>query len=630
MKYRAEIDGLRALAVIPVILYHADFNAFSGGFVGVDVFFVISGYLITSIIVTELDAGTFSLINFYERRARRILPALFLVIFSCLPFSILWLTPADLKRFSQSVVAVNLFLSNFFFYHTSQYFDTATELKPLIHTWSLAVEEQYYVAFPLFLMLCWKLGKKWIATLLLIFALASLAIAQFGNFFSNPLTLASFNFYLLPTRAWEIIIGALIALYYLNGNVNGHKNVLKEAGSAIGVALILYAIFTFDEHTPAPSLYTLMPTLGTALIIIFATHETVIGNILRSKLFCGMGLISYGAYLWHQPLLAFAKYRSLNKPSYFLMAILSIASILLAYLSLKYVEGPFRTKQFFSRKQIILFSAIVSTTLIGIGMLGTLSNGLLFSYNDNDKELAKVQFTSQMNEAGKSFDKFYRKTFSLSDGRKKILIIGDSFAEDLTEAIIKSGIDQEIQISTRHIIDDCGNLFIEQKIFSSYIDKNHRWRCRNENGIFEDKDLRTIMRSADEIWFASNWHYWQVPFVPESVMNVEIFTGKRVRVFGQKDFGVYKISHLMRMSESDRIQLKKPVDKDFLRTNELLKSSLSSDIFIDSQKLFCGDQADICRIFTDDGKLISFDGQHLTRYGQILYGDKLKQFMVIN
>jgi peptidoglycan/LPS O-acetylase OafA/YrhL len=153
LQYRPEIDGLRALAVIPVILFHAGFNLFSGGFVGVDIFFVISGFLITSILISEINEEKFSLVRFYERRARRILPALFVMMLVCLPFSWLWLTPDDMKDFSQSLIAVSLFSSNFLFWQESGYFDTATELKPLIHTWSLAVEEQYYVFFPLVLSL---------------------------------------------------------------------------------------------------------------------------------------------------------------------------------------------------------------------------------------------------------------------------------------------------------------------------------------------------------------------------------------------------------------------------------------------------------------------------------------------
>ena len=203
MNYRREIDGLRALAVVPVILFHAGVQTFSGGFVGVDVFFVISGYLITSIIIAQIDIGEFSLIDFYERRARRILPALFLVMFVCLPFAWLWLLPAEMMSFSQSLIAVSSFVSNILFWRTSGYFETAAELKPLLHTWSLAAEEQYYLLFPFFLTLTWKLGKRWIISLLVVAAFISLMAAQWGSINKPAAT-----FFLLPTRGFELFIGA--------------------------------------------------------------------------------------------------------------------------------------------------------------------------------------------------------------------------------------------------------------------------------------------------------------------------------------------------------------------------------------------------------------------------------------
>lgn len=170
MKYRSEIDGLRSVAVIPVIFFHAGISIFKGGFIGVDVFFVISGYLITTIILTEMGQSRFSIANFYERRVRRILPALFLVMLVSLPFAWFWLIPSDLKNFSQSLAAVSSFSSNFLFWRESGYWDTASELKPLLHTWSLAVEEQYYVLFPLFLSLMWKYRKRWILVTFIIIA----------------------------------------------------------------------------------------------------------------------------------------------------------------------------------------------------------------------------------------------------------------------------------------------------------------------------------------------------------------------------------------------------------------------------------------------------------------------------
>lgn len=370
MKYRSEIDGLRALAIIPVILFHAGFKAFSGGFVGVDVFFVISGYLITTIIITEMQAGTFSIVNFYERRARRILPALFLVMFACLPFAWMWLFPTDMKDFTGSLAAVAVCLSNFLFYHRSGYFDTASELNPLIHTWSLAVEEQYYVLFPFFLLLTWKLGKRWSVTLLSVIALISLGAAQWYS-----QTRASFDFFMLSTRSWEIFIGSFVAFYYTRHNIYKQNQTVGQLGSLFGFVLIIYAIFAFNNQTPFPSLYTLAPTLGAALIIIFATHKTLIGKLLGTKLFLGLGLISYSAYLWHQPLFAFARHRSSNAPSLYLMAALSIVAILLAYLSWKYVERPFRNKHRFSRKQVFAYGAIGSALFITIGFFGKTSNG---------------------------------------------------------------------------------------------------------------------------------------------------------------------------------------------------------------------------------------------------------------
>jgi len=227
LKYRAEIDGLRALAVIPVILFHAGFEWFSGVFVGVDVFFVISGYLITTIIISEMAEGKFSMVNFYERRARRILPALFFVMAACLPFAWLWLTPSDLKDFGQSLIAVSFFSSNMLFWLESGYFDTAAELKPLLHTWSLAVEEQYYILFPIFLMLTWRLGVKWISIILSFVFLLSLGLAVLGTQYATNPQITSGTFFLLPTRGWELLVGVFAAFYLKYKPIQNHVRLIK-------------------------------------------------------------------------------------------------------------------------------------------------------------------------------------------------------------------------------------------------------------------------------------------------------------------------------------------------------------------------------------------------------------------
>ena len=248
MKYRKEIDGLRAFAVIPVILFHAGFELFSGGFVGVDIFFVISGYLITTIILSEKEKGIFSLVNFYERRARRIIPALFLVMLVSTIFSWFWLSPSHMKDFSESLVAVSVFSSNILFWKETGYWGVENELKPLLHTWSLAVEEQYYVLFPLFLMLMWRFRKRWILSSFFIVALGSLSLSHWAAF-NQPTA----NFFLLLTRGWELAIGAGIAFYFLYRkpvmrSLLSHKAV-DELLSWSGLALIAYAVFVFDENT---------------------------------------------------------------------------------------------------------------------------------------------------------------------------------------------------------------------------------------------------------------------------------------------------------------------------------------------------------------------------------------------
>jgi peptidoglycan/LPS O-acetylase OafA/YrhL len=370
MDHRREIDGLRALAVLPVILFHAGFKTFAGGFVGVDVFFVISGYLITAIILIELEQEKFSIINFYERRARRILPALFIVMLACIPFAWLWLLPSDMKDFSKSLVAVSVFASNIFFGGESGYFDTVAELKPLLHTWSLAVEEQYYVLFPPFLLMLWKLGTRWmLVTLAMVFA-GSLGVAHWAVYVKPAEA-----FYLLPTRCWELLVGAFTAFYLSENNHKDFGRVLHEFGAWLGIALIFYAVSTYSKATPFPSFYALVPTLGAALIILFANQKTVIGRVLGSKVFVGVGLISYSAYLWHQPLFVFYRHKSQGLENNLVFFLLSLLSLVLAFFTWKYVEKPFRKRESCSRVKVFSCVFLFSFLFAGIGYFGHKNNG---------------------------------------------------------------------------------------------------------------------------------------------------------------------------------------------------------------------------------------------------------------
>jgi peptidoglycan/LPS O-acetylase OafA/YrhL len=374
MDYRREIDGLRALALLPVLLFHAGFETFSGGYVGVDVFFVISGYLITSIVLKSLDEGRFSIVHFYERRMRRILPALFLVLLVSFPFAWAWMLPADMERYSAGLASVSLFASNILFWRTSGYFDTEAELKPLLHTWSLAVEEQFYLLYPLLFLLVWARGRRAFVVLLAVGAVISFALAEWASQLRPSAT-----FYLLPTRAWELALGALTAVYLSQRSLptSGGSHV-HTAGSLLGLALIAFAVVAFDDGTPFPGKYALLPTLGTVLIVCFATRETWAGRLLGSRVLVGIGLVSYSAYLWHQPLLALARHRSLGHIEWPLAASLLMASLALAALSWKYVEKPFRDRKKIARSHVFGLAAVGSVLFLVLGLVGHRTDGFSF------------------------------------------------------------------------------------------------------------------------------------------------------------------------------------------------------------------------------------------------------------
>lgn len=369
MKYKSHIDGLRAIAVLPVILFHAGFSFFSGGYVGVDIFFVISGYLITTLLLGDLETGRFSVINFYERRARRILPALFLVLLACLPFAWMWLDEEELKDFSQSLVAVSFFSSNVLFWIKTDYFAPNAELWPLLHTWSLGVEEQYYLAIPLIMWGAWRYARRLIAPIFLVMVVASFlaAVVLVDRY-------PAASFYLLHTRAWELLAGGILAVMTARSKIDLAPST-HQVLSLAGLAMVMASIFLFTEQTPFPSAYTLLPVLGTVLIIMSALPGTATHRLLSNKVLVGIGLVSYSAYLWHQPIFAFARHRLIRPPTQLEYAGLAALSLVLAYLSWRFVENPFRDKSRVSRRQIFVFSFVGITAFSLLGVYGHVRGG---------------------------------------------------------------------------------------------------------------------------------------------------------------------------------------------------------------------------------------------------------------
>jgi peptidoglycan/LPS O-acetylase OafA/YrhL len=620
MKYRREIDGLRALAVLPVILFHAGFQSFSGGYVGVDVFFVISGYLITSLIMSEQLAGTFTLRSFYERRIRRVLPALFVVMLACLPFAWLWMLPSAVKDFSKSLIAVAGFVSNILFWREGGYFETPGALKPLFHTWSLAVEEQYYLLFPVFLLLIWRFGKQWITCIFAILAIGSLAAAQWSSQ-HHP----QGAFYLLPTRGWELLIGASVALYFLHAKpatlaARETASFTNEVGGAFGLLLITYAVIVFDRNVPFPSFYALVPTVGTAFVILFANQRSLIGKLLNTQILVSIGLISYSAYLWHQPLFAFARIRGKEPLSTPLVSILSLAAVGCAYVSWKYIEKPFRNRALIGRTTIFVTAGAMSLLFVLIGLVGLTTNGLAYRYSEDDRYLAAFDSFQAGRYVEKLFDQLELKPFDES-GRRRVVVVGDSFAQDLVNAANEGGLMSTIQISTHWIPTQCGNLFLETKPLS-HIDQARRGICSN-TGWYGSAALHKIMSDADAIWIASKWTPWEAELLPESIRNLNSTFRGSVLIFGPKNFGRFTIADLLHLSVAQRLDYTSTMIDSHVQLNELMKSSLPAANFLDVSNLLCGSSG-TCPLFTKDGKLISFDGGHLTKDGAAYFGQRLR------
>ena len=365
MRYRPEIDGLRTIAVLSVIIYHAQIvefghSFFKGGFVGVDIFFVISGYLISRILLSELfEKGKISFLQFYERRARRILPILFIVFLASFPLAYKYLLPNQFIEYAQSILSATFFSSNIFFYFTNtQYGAEDSLLQPFLHTWSLGVEEQFYILFPIVLLLAYKFAKNHLVTIIAVLVLISLQYADWQSIKNTQL-----NFFMLTSRLWELGIGSLLAFYELKYGRVKHE-LLNQTMPLLGLAMITHSIIFFNNQTPHPSLITLLPTLGTALIILYSVNKTdLVGKVLSWKPIVGIGLISYSMYLWHYPLFAFARIGDSNGLHNVEKYLLILLTIVLSSISYFLIEKPFRNKQLLNGKK---FSAAILILLIGV------------------------------------------------------------------------------------------------------------------------------------------------------------------------------------------------------------------------------------------------------------------------
>lgn len=627
MQYRKEIDGLRAVAVAPVILFHAGFETFSGGYVGVDVFFVISGYLITSIILHEFQDGRFRLLDFYSRRARRILPALSIIMCACIPLSWWTMVPFQIEDFAQSLLATLGFSSNLLFWIESGYFQPEAELKPLLHTWSLAVEEQYYFVFPLFMLLVFRYGLAALVTLLLAIVIASFLIA---NFWIERAPAAAF--YLLPARAWELLLGALLACYMISRSRSWASPWLRESLSAGGCLLILVAVFLFDDDTPFPGSSALVPTLGAVLIIGFAHGDTVVGRLLASRPLVVLGLLSYSAYLWHQPLLAFYKIQFGLDIAISVRLVLLACTLLLSYLTWRFVEVPFRTAGSMRTSRQFASGLLVASLVAFYAVPAYTSNG----FHEAKFEAVPEEYKPFVID--RSLENELRRIVSddladeqdmpfTEDGNvSRVLVLGDSLSEDLFTAFVANATLFEQREFRNLRLDDTCYSATTRHLRGSAIGIERESKCALQISTLLQSPL---FEQSNEIFIHANPQPSNARDTPELVRAL-LELGKKVYVVGLLNFNdASSLSmKLHRAKQAPASIFYENLREKYLVVNEILAAALKDmdgAYYLDKFSLFCSHESRRCNVFDEHRMPIFVDGNHMTVTGMSVFGKAMAE-----
>lgn len=632
LTYRPHIDGLRAIAVLSVLVFHLEKSLLPGGFVGVDIFFVISGYLISRLIIKELDeTGDFSFKNFYLRRARRLFPALAATLALCLVGAYFFLSPVHLLEFAWSAVYAILSVSNVYFWHVVDYFDSAVTFKPLLHTWSLGVEEQFYFIWPLLLFLLYRLsGKGLIVIVLVVLGVASFVLNEllFNNralvesWFTKagqPATLDvdATAFYLLPFRVFEFAIGAALALT----NFERLGRLSRTIGCALGLAMLAYSIIFLHEELDFPSFNALWPCLGAALVIASGSNHSL-GKILTNTPIVWVGLISYSLYLVHWPIIVFYKmglFRPLATLDY---VYLSAASIGLAALSYQFVEQPFRrqTKRAKSTRKFLGGTALVAIALIAVSATAFGSQGWVFRYPKPVLE----QLTRQPEDYIELFShvsQYYSGDFN-NTGKPKVLVIGDSMSADLINAFVQGGSVSHIDLTGIRLYYPCLGIFPLSATDYAKLSPNQGAGCVQQREQILDR--KQLISQADTVILASYW--WDIRVLPYLDSTAEFLQGlgvKNVMVLGQKVQQFHGVKLLSGYSLQILKQMRVPLDPHVAVNNQNIRDARKAYHYFDLTDQFCNQLG--CRQMTDEGFLIVYDIAHLTPEGAAYVGRNFVQ-----
>ena len=605
--YRPEIDGLRAIAVVAVILYHAQVSTFFvGGFIGVDIFFVISGYLITSIILKELVTKKyFSFKFFYERRIRRILPALLTMKVIVFFLGWIFLPPSRFVEFSKSIFYSLGFSSNFYFHYTGLEYEAFEGLfVPLLHTWSLSVEEQYYIIFPICLLITFKFFRKYILYVLILGLLLSFLFAEWGSR-NTP----SNAFYFIHTRMWELLAGSLLSYLEINLGRRSQNKILNLILPTFGLFLIIISILLFSHSVRHPSFFTIFPIAGTCLIIWFSNKNDLTTKLLSTKLFVGVGLISYSLYIWHFPIFSFAKISGLVSGSILLKVLLALVTFAISVLSFFIIEKRFRYKEF-SYSNVLkylffLFFIIILSNFLVInnkGFENRFENLKLINknYNINNFYLERNRLSKEYHEK-----KFF------TDGKINILIIGDSHADDFHNMFFnntKFFPKYDFIATLEYKLNDIKNNPLLKE--ADIIVFSFRWDVGDSHVDLVFNELVPFLKKLNKkIVITSSVNEYFAPSVMYTLIDHEILFGdKKIDYFGLKN--LYFQKRTLTSESEINIELKKLSSKHNLQ-------------YLNKEDYMCNLIKQECDYVTPKGFKLFYDNDHMTSEGAKYFGKKI-------
>lgn len=580
MKYRPEIDGLRAVAVVPVVLFHAGLPGFNAGFIGVDIFFVISGFLITRILFDEITTGRFSIARFYERRIRRILPALFLAMLLCIPFGWMWMLPDDLENLGQSIAATLLFSNNILLTLTTGYWDLAGEFKPLLHTWSLGVEEQYYLVFPILLWAIWWWARRYTVAALIALMLVRFFLFLAPHYLSLSARETAAVFYSLPTRSWQLLVGGLAAIFvYRAGDLTTSPGAAPW--SLLGFVLVLFSLFFPLPDSLHVTLRTVIGTTGASLLVALASPSNLSGRMLANRLCVRVGLISYSVYLFHQPLIAFTRIYVAEEPG-ILLAIPVALTFVCAILAYRFVERPFRDRNAISTGWVLGGMFVVGTALFAFGVAAHVTSG--FPQRAGEAEAAETNLSEISIAYNQRAYDFQTDGFPSGEGAN-ILVLGNSFGRDMVNVVLEAMPDVPMNLVYR----------------------SDRYDCFSDN---PDTTFQNLLSAADVVFMASSV-LPQERCVADDIARITD-SGGRITYFGTKHFG-YNLNWIMRVPMHLRANLTNALMDETLQHEVEMAAMVPAEHYVSILEAIAVDGR--VPITDAQGQILSPDRTHLTQAG---------------